>query len=163
MRHPASKTIGFQLIHVTRLHRARTAKLLEALELFPGQEQVLEALAGREAMSMSELADVLRVRPPTASKTIARLSAAGLIERKGSEGDARVVRVALTAEGRRKAQAIEALSVDIEDEATAHLDGKDRRRLRKLLKRVEKGLRNALGAEMEEDEDGAEDAEADDA
>jgi len=159
MRHPASKTIGYQLIHVARLHRARTAKLLESLGLFPGQEQVIEALSGREAISMSELAEMLRVRPPTASKTIARLSAAGLIERKLSDGDGRVVRVALTAAGRDKASAIAALAIDIEAEATSHLDGKERKRLRKLLRRVEKGFRHALGGEVEADDDDEGDAD----
>jgi DNA-binding MarR family transcriptional regulator len=164
MRHPASKTIGYQLIHVARLHRARTARLLETLGLFPGQEQVLEALAGREALSMSELAEILRVRPPTASKTVARLSAAGLIERKATEGDGRVVRVALSAEGKAKAVAIETLALDIEAEATIHLDGKDRKRLRKLLKRVERGLKSALGTDVESDEDDiVDEAETDEA
>jgi len=164
MRHPASKTIGYQLIHVARLHRARTARLLETLGLFPGQEQVLEALAGREALSMSELAEILRVRPPTASKTVARLSAAGLIERKATEGDGRVVRVALSADGKAKAAAIETLALDIEGEVTAHLDGKDRKRMRKLLKRVEKGLKSALGTDVESDEDDiVDEAETDEA
>jgi DNA-binding MarR family transcriptional regulator len=157
MRHPASKTIGYQLIHVARLHRARTAKLLESLGLFPGQEQVLEALTGRDAISMSELAEMLRVRPPTASKTIARLSAVGLIERKISDGDGRIVRVALTAAGRDKAAAIAELAIDIEAEATSHLDGKERKRLRKLLKRVEKGFKHALGSEIDPDDDDAAD------
>jgi DNA-binding MarR family transcriptional regulator len=147
MRHPASKTIGYQLIHAARLHRARTARLLEGLGLFPGQEQVFEALASRDTMTMSELADILRVRPPTASKTIARLSGLGLVERRATDGDGRVVRVALTETGREKAKAIEGLALDIEAEVTANLDGKDRKRLRKLLKRVEKGLKGALCAE----------------
>eukprot|EP01036_Dinobryon_divergens_P008077 gene8077-10785_t len=103
MKHPASKTIGYQLMHVARLHRARTARSLVSLGLFPGQEQVLEALADRESMTMSELADILRVRPPTASKTIGRLSAAGLIERRAGSADGRVVYVALTEAGRAKA------------------------------------------------------------
>ena len=164
MRHPASKTIGYQLIHVARLHRARTARLLESLGLFPGQEQVLEALAGRDPLSMSELAEILRVRPPTASKTVARLSAAGLIDRKTADGDGRVVRVTLSADGKAKAAAIEALALDIEGEATTHLDGKERKRLRKLLKRVEKGLKTALGTDVESDEDDvADELEADEA
>jgi DNA-binding MarR family transcriptional regulator len=164
MKHPASKTIGYQLMHVARLHRARTARLLDGLGLFPGQEQVIEALATRETMSMSELAEILRVRPPTASKTIARLSTLGLVERRAAEGDGRVVRVALSEEGREKAAEIDALALDIESEVVAHLDGKDRKRLRKLIRRVEKGLKQALGAAQEaEEEDAAEDGEADEA
>jgi DNA-binding MarR family transcriptional regulator len=161
MKHPASKTIGYQLMHVARLHRARTARLLEGLGLFPGQEQVIDALSTHEAMSMSELAGILRVRPPTASKTVARLSALGLVERRAADGDGRVVRVALTDTGRETAAAIEGLSQDIEAEVVAHLDGKERKRLRKLIRRVEKGLRQALGTEADEDE--ADEVEADEA
>jgi DNA-binding MarR family transcriptional regulator len=163
MKHPASKTIGYQLIHVARLHRARTAKLLEALGLFPGQEQVIEALAMRDAMSMSELAGILRVRPPTASKTVARLSALGLVERRTADGDGRVVRVALTKEGRETAGAIETLALDIEAEVVAHLDGKDKKRLRKLVRRVEKGLKEALGTSGDADDDDIDELEADEA
>jgi DNA-binding MarR family transcriptional regulator len=163
MKHPASKTIGYQLIHVARLHRARTAKLLEGLGLFPGQEQVIEALAMRDAMSMSELAGILRVRPPTASKTVARLSALGLVERRTADGDGRVVRVALTKEGRETAGAIETLALDIEGEVVAHLDGKDKKRLRKLVRRVEKGLKEALGTSGDADEDEVDELEADEA
>jgi DNA-binding MarR family transcriptional regulator len=164
MRHPASRTVGYQLIHAARLHRARTAKLLEGLGLFPGQEQVFEALASRDSMTMSELAEILRVRPPTASKTIARLSSLGLVERRATDGDGRIVRVALSDAGREKAKAIDALALDIEAEATSHLDAKDKKRLRKLLKRVEKGLKQALGTDDHGDDgEPADEAEADEA
>ena len=109
--------------------------------LFPGQEQVIEALAGRDAMTMSELAELLRVRPPTASKTVSRLSAAGFVERRSADGDGRIVQVALTSTGLEKAAAIVGLATSIEDEIDTHLRSKDRKRLRKLLKRVDKGLR----------------------
>ena len=47
---------------------------------------------------------------------------------------------------------------------TAHLDGKDRKRMRKLLKRVEKGLKSALGTDVESDEDDiVDEAETDEA
>ena len=111
---------------------------------------------------MSELADVLRVRPPTASKTIARLSTLGLVERRTADGDGRVVRVALTDRGREMAEAVEALALDIEAEVVADLDAKERRRLRKLIRRVERSLRAALGR-TGTDEDGAVEVDADEA
>jgi len=146
MRHPDSRSIAYQLLHVARLHRARTAMLLHEVGLFPGQEQALEALRARDAMSMSELAQILRVRPPTVSKTVARLSAAGLIERRGPDGDGRVVRVGLTMAGQEKAEALAQVGAGIEEDVTALLDDRERKRLRKLLKRVERSLRGAIGA-----------------
>lgn len=105
---------------------------------------------------MSDLAAQLRVRPPTASKTIARLAAHGLVERRASDGDARVVRVGLTEEGRRRAEAVFALWETLEEEAVANFDPKDRRRLRKLLRRlgrnVSANLRGRPAEEEAEDE-----------
>ena len=73
-----------------------------------------------------------------------------------------MVRVALTARGHETAQAVEALALDIEAEVVADLDAKERRRLRKLIRRVERSLRAALGR-TGADEDGAVEVEADEA
>src|SRR3712207_2990785 len=91
MKHPGAKNVGWALVHAARLHRRRMGDKLAGLGLFAGQEQVLQALAATEVMTMGELAGVLRVRPPTASKTISRLAALGLVERHPEPDDARVV------------------------------------------------------------------------
>jgi DNA-binding MarR family transcriptional regulator len=135
MTNPYAKTVGFELLHAARLHRARSAQLLSEIGLFPGQEQVLTLLADDER-TMGDLATSLRVRPPTASKTIARLSAQGLVERRASSGDGRTVRVGLTEAGRARANAVEAVWNALEAEAVAGLDPKDRKRLRKLLRKL---------------------------
>ena len=49
---------------------------------------MLQALAAEGALTMGELAAILRVRPPTASKTISRLSALGLVARQSRNGGA---------------------------------------------------------------------------
>ncbi|MBB3974002.1 MarR family winged helix-turn-helix transcriptional regulator [Hansschlegelia beijingensis] len=156
MKSPYAKTVGYELLHAARLHRARSAQLLGELGLFPGQEQVLTLLTDEDGRTMSDLAAQLRVRPPTASKTIARLAAHGLVERRASDGDARVVRVGLTEEGRRRAEAVFALWETLEEEAVANFDPKDRRRLRKLLRRlgrnVSANLRGRPAEEEAEDE-----------
>jgi hypothetical protein len=58
-----------------------------------------------------------------------------------------VVRVRLTEEGRRKAAAIERLWDEVEAELLGDLDTKDRRRLRKLLRKAAKNLAVATGAD----------------
>jgi DNA-binding MarR family transcriptional regulator len=135
MKSPYAKTVGYELLHAARLHRARSAELLVELGLFPGQEQVLTLLAS-EGRTMGELAATLRVRPPTASKTIARLAAQGLVERRAGAGDARQVRVELTEEGRRRAAAVGAVWAQLEREAVRELPPKERKQLRKLLRIV---------------------------
>ncbi|ALK08245.1 MarR family winged helix-turn-helix transcriptional regulator [Blastochloris viridis] len=157
------KTVGYRLNHTARLQRARTAKLLTGLGLFPGQETVLKLLAEHDGRTMGDLAGALRVRPPTASKTIARLTAQGLVERRAVNGDGRLVRVHLTEPGRTRASAIDGIWHTLEQEMLEGLDGKDRKRLRKLLRRIEKNLAGRLGTDAHEDDadDDADDAPAD--
>lgn len=150
MKHPVSKTVGWALVHAARLHRTRIGERLATLDLFPGQEQVLQALSTVDTMTMGALAAMLRVKPPTASKTVARLSAQGLVQRVAEPGDARIVVVRLTPEGASRAAAIECLWSEVEDEMLVDFDSKDRKRLRKLLRRI---TRNIAGTQAIDDHD----------
>lgn len=146
--HPGVKSVGWALVQASRLHRSRTGDKLSELGLFAGQEQVLQALASSGPMTMGDLAAILRVRPPTASKTVSRLASLKLVERHTEPGDARVVRVKLTKEGKRKAAAIDALWDEVEAELLAGFDNKDRKRLRKLLRKAAKNLAGITGADQ---------------
>ncbi|MGL4439765.1 MAG: MarR family winged helix-turn-helix transcriptional regulator [Bosea sp. (in: a-proteobacteria)] len=149
----SEKSVGRLLILASRLHRARIGEKLQTLSLFPGQEQVLEVLAAEGAMPMGELAGKLNVRPPTVSKTIARLSAQGLVSRSNDGGDGRLVRVQLTAEGESRASSLGDLLDEVENEMLADFDGKDRKRLRKLLRKTVKTLGQAGGRTTQAGED----------
>ena len=72
----------------------------DALE--QGQMDTLDHLAHQPSIRMSELADLLRVDPSTATRAVQRLVAAGLAARTPGTEDARVVNVAITAAGRAR-------------------------------------------------------------
>ena len=166
------KSVILQLIHTARLQRTRAAGLLQEIGLFPGQEQVLQSLSRKEAeqngsaandlprsdagMAMGDLASELRVRAPTVSKTVARLTAQGLVERQGAGNDKRQVYVRLTGEGRKRASAIDAITTRLETELTEGLDAKDRKRFRKMLRKAAKNLAAATGDHAIEEADDAE-------
>jgi DNA-binding MarR family transcriptional regulator len=139
--------IGHMLTLAARHHRSRHGAMLAEIGLFPGQEQVLRALMERDGLTMGEVAEVLRIRPPTASKMAARMGAQGLVERRGSVGDARLVTIHISQEGRALAEQIDRISRKLEKQMLGGLDEKDTRRLRRLLKRVARNLatRNAQG------------------
>ncbi|GAU82452.1 transcriptional regulator of MarR family [Bosea sp. BIWAKO-01] len=141
-----------------RLHRARMGERLNGLGLFPGQEQALKALQPAP-MTMGELATLLRVKPPTVSKTIGRLSLQGLVTREGGSRDGRLVQVALTEHGQTTAAALDAVWNQVEDELLEKLDAKERKQLRKLLRKASKGLSKA-GAEIDEPDADGDEAEA---
>lgn len=132
--------IGQILTLAARRHRIRTAAMLSDIGLFPGQDKVLEALQGVEGLTMSEIAATLDVRPPTASKMVARMAAQDLLERKGREGDARMVMVSITEVGRGRLDDLRRIAKRVEREALDGLDDKDIRRLRRLLKKLARNL-----------------------
>lgn len=144
------KSVGRALLVTARLHRARMGERLNALGLFPGQEQALKALQPAP-MTMGELATLLRVKPPTVSKTIGRLSLQGLVTREGGGRDGRLVQVALTESGQKTAQALDAVWTQVEEELLDRLDGKERKQLRRLLRKAAKGLSKA-GVDMDDAE-----------
>jgi DNA-binding MarR family transcriptional regulator len=128
--------VGASLVVAARLYRTRTAEKLGEVGLFPGQEALLLALSGFGAMSIGQLALHLSVRPATVSKTVTRLAAQGLLERLGTEGDARRVMVELSHRGKEICRQIDGIGDSIDNEMLTAFDGKDRKRLRKLLRRA---------------------------
>lgn len=132
--------IGQALTLAARRHRARAAQMLSLIGLFPGQDQVLQALIQTDGMTMSALAQSLRIKPPTVSKMIARMAAQGLLERKGKDDDARLVAVFITPEGQSRIEQLHKISKRMEKDTVAGFDDKDYRRLKRLLKKVAKNL-----------------------
>jgi MarR family transcriptional regulator for hemolysin len=149
------KSVGRALLVTARLHRARMGERLNALGLFPGQEQALKALQPGP-MTMGELATLLRVKPPTVSKTIGRLSLLGLVAREGGNRDGRLVKVALTEAGQKLAETLDSVWTQVEEELLDRLDAKERKQLRKLLRKAAKGLSRAGGEADAADADEAE-------
>lgn len=129
-----------RLIYAGRQCRSLRAEHLRRFELHAGQDELLQCLMDHDGMSMGELARALGVRPPTVSKTVARMEAKGLLKRQQSPSDTRRNDVYLTSKGRRLAdnlqtawQAVEALAFD-------GLKEKDTRRLTKLLAKITANL-----------------------
>jgi DNA-binding MarR family transcriptional regulator len=70
-------------------------------DVSPSMLSVLVSLDASEVVTLSELADIERVQPPTISRVIARLEERGLVSREADREDRRVARVRLTSSGAR--------------------------------------------------------------
>jgi DNA-binding MarR family transcriptional regulator len=140
------KSVTHRLAMAAKAHRARSGTHLARIGLHPGQEGVLKALAEEDGRTMSQLAQVLGVQPPTVTKMISRLSAQGYLKRVASQTDGRLARVHLTEEGLAKIDEIDRIWKRMEREALAGFDDKDRKKLRKLLRAVERNLTLQLDA-----------------
>jgi DNA-binding MarR family transcriptional regulator len=140
------KSVTHRLAMAAKAHRARSGAHLSRIGLHAGQEAVLKALADEDGRTMSQLAQVLGVQPPTVTKMVSRLSAQNLLKRVPSETDGRLARVHLTDEGKAKIDEIDRIWKRIEREALAGFDDKDRKKLRKLLRTIERNLTLQLDA-----------------
>src|SRR5437588_6873131 len=95
-----SETISLWISAVSRAHRQHAGALLHGLGLSAGQELLLMLLWEKEPRTQAELTREMAIEPPTTSKMISRMAAAGLIVRNRSELDRRTVLVSLTEAGR---------------------------------------------------------------
>jgi DNA-binding MarR family transcriptional regulator len=81
----------------------------QAHDVTPAQHQLLLAIAGsdaREGPTVGELADALLLKHHSVVGLIDRAAAAGLVRRTADGHDHRVVRLSLTAQGRRRLDAL---------------------------------------------------------
>jgi DNA-binding MarR family transcriptional regulator len=86
-----------------RVVLARTARRLRqeaGTDLSPSQTAALATIERRGPLTPSEVAAFERIQRPTATRVIARLEEAGLVERAADPADGRSSLVSITAEGR---------------------------------------------------------------
>lgn len=87
-------------VSVVRLRRRLIGERDPANELSVGAMTVLGCLYRRGPLQIGELAAHERVRPPSMTRTVTGLEAAGYVERHQDASDARLVVVHLTEKGR---------------------------------------------------------------
>ncbi|CAN5119872.1 MarR family winged helix-turn-helix transcriptional regulator [soil metagenome] len=134
------RTITHRLAQAAHAYRVRAGGQLSRINLHSGQESLLKALADSDGLSMSDLAAALGVQPPTITKMISRLAAQDYVERRVSTGDGRQAQVFLTERGKHAIAMIDKVWKRIEKTAVTDIDEKDRKRLRKLLRQIERNL-----------------------
>ena len=98
-----------------------------------GQEIVLAKLLHHGSLPVAQLAKVLDVEVPTATRTTQRMEAAGLVRRLKNDTDARKVSIELTEHGTEVARTVAQLHTQAGDRALQGITPEDRRLLRNLL------------------------------
>jgi DNA-binding MarR family transcriptional regulator len=136
----AEGPITHAIFRIARKHRVVVGNLLRPIGLYPGQELLLMQLWERDARSQADLVDALGIDHSTVTKMLQRMAAAGLVERRASSVDRRVVVVSLTARGRRVRVEVERIWQDMERLTVGHLGGMQRADLLRLLHSIEANL-----------------------
>lgn len=85
---------------IMRLSRQIRWQRADDADLTANQLSVLGALAKHDAMTLGELAAHEKVKPPSMTRIVSNMEAAGLVVRRPHESDKRLVLVELTAAAR---------------------------------------------------------------
>jgi DNA-binding MarR family transcriptional regulator len=133
---PDEAPVSAAIVPVARAHRALAAALLASIGLFPGQELMLFQLGQEGGCTQRELADRLRIEPPTVTKMLQRMEQSGVIERSPDPHDARATRVALSAKGWETHAEARRIWAELERRTVAGLTSAEQATLRVLLNKV---------------------------
>ncbi len=96
-----------------------------------------------DGQTQTQLAAKLGVQPPTVTKMLQRLQAAGIVERRPSSQDGRVMHVFLTLKGRTLEASVRQLWLELERRTTEHLNAGEGRQLEVTLGKIIAGLRDS--------------------
>ena len=88
-------------LHSAAIHLLRRVRRSDALTGVPAAQLSALSVLMSGPKTLGDLAAAEQVRPPTMSALVAQMERAGLVRRTGDAKDARIVRVDMTAKGRR--------------------------------------------------------------
>jgi DNA-binding MarR family transcriptional regulator len=121
---------------VTRLNRQLRRQVAGGLT--PSQIATLATAERLGTPTLGTLAAAELVQPPSMTRTVAALEAAGMLERLVDPADGRVVRVRTTPEGRRTMQRIRSLRTALLARRLRLLSDEERRRLADVVPLLER-------------------------
>lgn len=132
--------VGFLLVQCCRAHRNRAEAALNELGLHVGQEIFLLRLLQEDGQTQTQLAECMCVEPPTLSKMVQRMEAAGFVARRPDSGDARVSRVYITERGKAMEQPILTMWSNMENCTLSGLTETEQALLRRLLLQIHSNI-----------------------
>lgn len=121
---------------VTRLNRRLRQHSVGGLS--PAQVSLLGTVNRMGLPTLGELAEAEQVRPPTMTRLVATLEEAGLVLRQADSSDGRVIRVRLSAEGRRTLLKIRSLKTAFLTRQLAQLSDEERQLLGRAVAVLER-------------------------
>ena len=134
------RSVTTQLNLAARAARTALSQRLAVLDLYSGQDAVLLAIGEEDGIALRDLAERLAVKPPTITKTVNRLAAQGLVDKRLSVADGRRSHMHLTDKGLAIVDGVLDSRKSVEREALKGFSDKERKALRKLLARVSANL-----------------------
>jgi len=129
---------------VIRLHYLKTHKILEKLNLYPGQPPLLFTILSNNGINQKELSQKLKIKPSTITIMLRRLEKSGLIKKEQDLRDQRISRVYITDKGRKICEEMKGTMKLIEDTLFNNFSEQEKENLKNLLKKIRENLQNTI-------------------
>jgi DNA-binding MarR family transcriptional regulator len=97
------KRLMHKINRLSTVHRLTVFKIVNTYGLHPGQFPILEFIRHHEPCTQKDIADFLRVSPPSIAVSVRRMEKVGLIERTCDPNDQRFNRLSITPQGQEVA------------------------------------------------------------
>ena len=110
------------------------------LNIHPGQCGMLWVLNKHDGVSQKELAEKMRITPPSITVMIRKMEAEELIEKHQDEKDQRIARIYITEKGRKIAENMDDALHQLEKEAFANMSEQEIMLLHRLLLQMKENL-----------------------
>jgi DNA-binding MarR family transcriptional regulator len=120
---------------VTRM--ARRLRQEAGTDFGPSQTAALASVERHGPLSPSELADLERIKRPTATRIVSHLEAAGLVERVKNPADGRASILSVTPQGRALLRRLRERKTAYLAKRLASIEGEDRRTLERAVELLE--------------------------
>jgi DNA-binding MarR family transcriptional regulator len=141
---------GFLVHDVSRLRRVVFDRALKPLGATRSQWRVLTFLSRRDGMTQTALAADLDLTKVAVGGLLERMEAAGLVQRRPDEFDARIRRVYLTRAGNRLIGQVRSRLAPLEQEALGPNSDEEMATTVRALRRMKETLLRMIGEEGEE-------------
>ena len=134
----AGRAMFLELLKTHERLQSEFALLFKEHGLTLAQFNVLRILrgAGPAGLACQEIGERLINRLPDVTRLLDRMEAAKLVSRERSSGDRRVVIVKLTADGRRRVDALDEPVLALHERQVAHLPARELEELTRALARL---------------------------
>ena len=129
-------SVSYLLSKLTTAHRNLLEKSVQEIGLHSGQVFVLRELWKKDKQRQVDLAERLKLAPPTVNKILGGMLEADLVTRERFDNDARSTRIVLTQKGRDIRPLLEGKWVEIEEQTLMGLTDTEALILKQLLAKL---------------------------
>ncbi len=130
------QSTGFLVVRTARSMKRALDSRLGPIGVTAAQHVIISTLAHEDGLSLSEVGKRAYLDKPAITGLADRMEKDGLVARRRSTNDRRVVKLHLTAKGRDLLQEMDRIATEVDRELVGILSGVELRRLRELVTRL---------------------------